>query len=464
MTSPISCRRPFAGRLLATIALAASACATPEKPSLVGFRLIDFAPSNGGGPKVLVPVELQVVNPNEKQLQIQADSVRIVRRGDTGERVLGVASFESPVVVGPSAGGTAPQAVETTLGVDRASWDRSILTSIREGMAHVVGPVEVLYDGKTYDTEIDLAIPGRSGEAGEEGPGLLSVDLALDAVRLDFRTLDDLRFEATLHSEGTLSEPVTLRDVTLTLAAEGTRDPLDIEVEEDIVLPAGSGGTVTLRGRGDLSATDPTLLDDMEADGRRARIRMAGTARSAGFPETDFDEVFTLDLDGGSGGPEVAIERPPLTLFTELVGLAERGPTVIESLQSVANLLDRRPATLSFAVNNPLPGTLTITESDIQLLGPYNPSREKRLEILTVAAQDQTLAPRGKSDVEAQATLDPEGRKVWRAVAVDVSEGDLGNYCLASTFTLRVPVLGEVRSEGTFGPVYASSDEDCTRR
>ncbi|MCA9550200.1 MAG: hypothetical protein KC933_09200 [Myxococcales bacterium] len=438
-----------------------------KPPEITGLRLTKMTPGSSNEATVKVPIELKIKNPNEKELEIQADRIRIVTREGDSERVLGVGAFASPVVVGPGGENSNPQLVETTLAVDRDSWDRGIFTKIRSGEAFVTGPVKVLYGGKTYETTLDLRLPGRDADPTGESAKVLALDTKLEKLRFAFTSLSEFNVKAELAAKSEIGQPITLKDVVMTIGAKNSKKPLKLTMRKEIELPADKEAIVELDGDADLETCDPTLLDDIEAAGRVADVRIVGVASSPGFPDTDFDEQVDVTFpgaDSGEKGPEVELVRPELALFTDVVGGSQQSSSLVDGLGTISKLTSFQETPVNFSLQNPIPGTMKITVSDVILLGPYNPDKKRRLEVVSMVMKDQSLAPRAKSDVQATLQLLKDGGKVWKAVAVDASNHLLTDYCLSTSWQITLPVFGEIKSDKSFGPVYSDSNEDCSRR
>lgn len=444
--------------------LGAAGCATPKSPEILGLRLTRFTPGAPNEAQVKVPIELRIKNSNEHELEIQAERIRIVTR-EGGERILGVGSFSTPVVVGPGGETSEPQLVETTLAVDRDSWDRSIFQSIRDGKAWVVGPVRVTYKGRTVNTDINLKLPGREGSDTGDAR-LLAVDFEMKKVRFEFESLGKMKIRAELLAKSDIGQAITLKDVQLTIAAPKTQKPLVLVLTRNLEIPGSDQATVVLEGNADMAAADDTLLDDIEANGGKADARIRGVAESAGFPATDFDEKVDLSFaaKGGAAGPEIELVRPELSLFTDVVGGTRQSSSFMNGLETLSKLTRFEETPVRFSLENPVPGTMVIEASDVILMGPYNPDRKKRLEVMSLRMTDQKLPPRKSTDVEAKLYLLKDGERSWKAVAMDASAKKLGDYCLATTWRLKLPVFGVVTSEKSYGPVYSDSREDCSRR
>ena len=92
----------------------------PQSPQVVGLRLTRFTPGASKGDKVMVPIELKIINPNEEQLEIRGTQIRIITKEGETERTLGVASFETPVIVGPGKKGSDGKATAQLLASEGA--------------------------------------------------------------------------------------------------------------------------------------------------------------------------------------------------------------------------------------------------------------------------------------------------------------------------------------------------------
>lgn len=66
--------------------------------------------------------------------------------------------------------------------------------------------------------------------------------------------------------------------------------------------------------------------------------------------------------------------------------------------------------------------------------------------------------------MKADLQLLKDGGKVWKAVAIDATRNALTDYCLSTTWNIKLPVFGEIKSTKSYGPVYANSSENCDRR
>ena len=421
-------------------------CRGGSMPEIIDFELQEVLPSSAGLDVVLLPVIL-TVGSNKLPTILKEAELEIIEKAQNSRSILAVANLQTPLRI--EGGHSGQQKLELVLGIKRETWNRNILKSIRANKSSIVGDVVVIYDGHTYKREIDLPIPSEA----------LNISLFdLVSAEFAFDTLDRISAKFLAQPVKDMKRETYLKDVLISIGTDGTQRPLRVKVISDVVVRQKNPARYNIVGYSMLDDVDRTLLDDIEANKRRVKVRIQGTLSSALYPSTDIDEIFYIDLGDKQ---HVTILPPPVHLISRLISFSSVNVTWVEGIGLLNKLLEEETLDLSFNAQNPLPGTIVVYEGAFRLLGPYHPEKKRRLEILRFVSRGERLKPRSTSQITGQVVLSKAAQSAWKTILIDISSRDLTGYCISSSIKVSIPLLGRIDINPSLESLLGTKHEYC---
>jgi hypothetical protein len=429
----------------------------PSKLTVTGATIVDLPHARSTEVAVL-PVEFTIVNPNARTIRLEIQHLQIVQKAEAGERILAEGSVESPLdVLGSAKGHETPSRIRANVLISTKSWDPDVQKIVTSGKARLVAHVRASIGRWGIPLDIDepldrLAGKTTGGDDAGESPVGTSLAFSVERIkRLHLKLPDRDHIEARVILQLSRVPPSAVQclKTTFLISARAGSKPLAFVADEPVTLVPEAGGEASLKGRLDLASCDPSILDSIEHDGRRAKVRLQGTCTTAGLT-TNVDVSLDVELppDGKSsqstGDTEVVVEPPSPALLVSLVEI-DRLP---RSLFRASADLGRRTATIPMPVRNPLPGTVILKVNRLAIVGPGDEGAGSRsgAVLLSASSAATRLAPRTrdgelpmdvKADVSALAALPG-------LVLAALGGGRLRGYNVVHDDEIMVPLFGKV--------------------
>ncbi len=345
-----------------------------------------------------------------------------------------------------------------------------LLDAVTGGKTWIIAKVGLarglLHSGATVNQRVVLADKDAKEDAttsaGRKATDLLRV-LEVNDLRIGVTGFDTASIEGTVTVANAFKAAVPCKGGRLSIAptnwSRKDAHPWQFALQDfEVPQPATDSASVEVKlsGKGALGSAggpDKSILDDM-ADGHVTAV-FEGNCHATG---DSFDVVLPvpllLDGTGTAESPNsgdivrARLQASPLPpeVLAKLVDVSQVSDRVRDA---VIHDDDRKKGDLaiSFAVRNPLPGTVHLVVTSLKVEGPVRtkkgvPLNPPRLTFFEgTGAAPAELTPLASGDAHVKGPRRAELRKAVSAVAIT---GGVADCLMTWQATLKVPILGEI--------------------
>jgi hypothetical protein len=415
---------------------------------------------------VRLDVALELYNPNDA-FTVTSSHLELLETRDGADAVLARGKIDGSILIPQStraSDGTQalqPVRVAATLILEKASLDADALVAIKSGRARIRGDLVAArgFPWPPVDIDINTPLPKFSGELAGEQPHFEPKITGFKKIAVALTAEGKMNFRVRLTVENPSAKAVTLDGLLLAVSASATKNPLRLTVQGPIELTAEATQETEVVALAGMDECDPTLLDDIQADGRKAKVEFTGTFKTEAINHMKFDEtrniVFAERAADEPTKTPVTLENLDHAMLVKLLKLNEWPMALINNplLASAKGLLKGQPTPLTMPIRNPIPGTVKIEVKKFQLMTPPKKNKDGSEEaghlVLSADSEAQSLPPRDTGNATIRVTLGP---KILHSALfyiqevfpnVDARKG----FTLEQAYAIDLPLFGSVPVE-----------------